>query len=266
MRENVGTRFLQDSDLLEQIAENTEGSGGSGGGTVDQGASGEEAWLVAAPTLLSAIQAVQTAVAAVQSAVAALPQNNVLGASNANIGDVDVLTLPSISAGEAHVGAVGGHGAIRAATLTRPADTTAYAAKDAISNSTSAPTYLTFANLARVSGGSGYIVKAQLMTNQSTNVAQYRLHLFNTAPTAINDNSPYTLLWANRASRVGYIDFGAAATEGSGSDAANSQNDTARLHFVTSGSASLFGILETLSAFTPASDQVFYIALSAEQD
>ena len=173
------------------------------------------------------------------------------------------------SGGDPHVPEhlVGGSMATSAATLTRPSDTTAYTAKDAVSNSTSAPTVLTFADLARVNAGSGYIVKARLMTNQSTNTARFRLHLYHTAPTAINDNAAHTLLWANRANRLGYIDFAATQTEGSGSDAATSQNDTVRLPFVcASGSRAVYGLLETLDAFTPASGQIIYIELTSDQN
>ncbi len=163
------------------------------------------------------------------------------------------------------IGQVGGYMATVPVTLTRPADTTAYAAKDAVSNSTSAPDVLTFSKLARLPGGSGYIVKARLMTNQSTNTARFRLHLYHTTPTAINDNAAHTLLWANRANRIGYIDFAACATEGTGSDAANSQNDTVRMPFVcASGSRAVYGLLETLDAFTPASGQIIYVELSTD--
>lgn len=165
------------------------------------------------------------------------------------------------------IGQVGGYMGPVAATITRPADTTAYAAKDAVADSTSAPTVLTFSKIARLPGSSGYIVKARLMTNQSTNTARFRLHLYHTAPTAINDNAAHTLLWANRANRVGYIDFPAAQTEGTGSDAANSQNDTVRMPFVcASASRHLYGLLETLDAFTPASGQIIYIELTADQN
>lgn len=199
--------------------------------------------------------------------VGALPAGtNAIGKLAANsgvdIGDVDVT---SIAAGENHLGEVGGNMSAVAVTLTRPADTNAYIAKDTISDSTSSPNYLTFSNVARVNQGTGYIIFARLLTDQSANIARYRLHLFHTAPTAINDNSPYTLLWANRASRIGYIDFEACQTEGSGSDMANSQNTWVRLAFqCASGSRAIYGILELLDAFTPASAQNFYIELRAE--
>lgn len=162
---------------------------------------------------------------------------------------------------------VGGNMAAVSAAITRPSDTTAYTAKDAVSDSTSAPTVLTFANLARVNAGSGYIVKGRLMTNQSTNTARFRLHLFHTSPTAINDNSPYTLLWANRANRLGYLDFASCQTEGSGSDAASALNDTVRLPFVcASGSRAVYGLLEAIDAFTPASGQLFYVELTTDNN
>lgn len=153
------------------------------------------------------------------------------------------------------------------AAFTRPADTTAYAAQDAVADSTSAPTVRTFTAAARVNGGSGYIMKARLMTDQSTNTARLRLHLYNAAPTAINDNAPQTLLWANRAARVGVITFNALATEATGSTGAETLDIVDRLPFVCAGGDSnLYGLLETLDTFTPASGQNFYLELTIDQN
>jgi len=170
-----------------------------------------------------------------------------------------------LGASETHVGEVGGNGDVVAATFTRPANVTAYASKDTVSDSTGSPTVLTFTNVARVNAGTGYIVKARIMTDQSTNVARYRLHLYNVAPTAINDNAAWTLLWANKEERIGHIDFDGCQTEGTGSDCANAVNATVRLHFAAA-TRTLYGLLETLDAFTPASGQNYYIELSAELD
>lgn len=173
----------------------------------------------------------------------------------------------SLPAAESHLGEVGGRlAAVAASELTRPSDTTAYAALDVISNSTSAPVVLTFTNLARITGGSGYIVKARVMTDQKVVVARFRLHLFHTAPTAINDNSPYLLLYANRANRIGQVDFSAAGTEdATNSTAASALAKDERLAFVcATGDRNVYGILETLDAFTPASGQKFYVELTAD--
>ncbi len=182
-------------------------------------------------------------------------------------GNFKVAVQESLPAGEAHIGEVGGNTAVVSASFTRPADTTAYAAKDAVSNSTSAPTVLTFTNLARINAGSGYITKARLMTDQAANVARFRLHLYHTAPTAINDNAQHAMLWANRANRIGFIDFEAMQTEGTGSDTANALNSTIRLAFVcAAASRTLYGLLETRDAFTPANAQNFFIELMSENN
>lgn len=156
---------------------------------------------------------------------------------------------------------------------TRPADTNAYAAKDAISESTSAGTVWTFTSIARAAGGSGYIVKANLQTDQTTNTESFRLHLFNAAPTAINDNVACSApLYANASSYVGTIDFPAARVEGTGATAAyaNATTNTSGcllpLAFVTAADANLYALLETPTGFTPASAQKITITLSAEVD
>jgi len=155
--------------------------------------------------------------------------------------------------------------AIVTASFTRPADANIYAANDVVGN-TGAPAVLTFANACRVAGGSGYITKMRLFTSQSTNVALYRLQLYTTAPAAIADNAPFTLLLANQATRASYIDIGPASTEGVGSDAANGLNADVRLAFkCAAASTSLFGILETKIIFTPDNAQTYFLALAVDQ-
>ena len=179
-------------------------------------------------------------------------------------GTIAVSNVPT----ENHLGEIGGRTVRVAATFARPADTSAYAALDTISTSTSAPVVITFSNMARVNAGSGYITKARIMTDQKTNTARFRLHLFHTAPTLTNDNAAFPLLWADRANRVGKIDFGAMTTEdATNSTCAESLNEAVRLSFTCeAANTALYGILETLDAFTPASGQNFYISLTAEQN
>ncbi len=172
-----------------------------------------------------------------------------------------------LGAAETHIGSIGGQKAVVQTVKVRPADTNAYAANDSVSDSTSAPTNFTFASLARVAGGTGYIVKARLITNNSATAARFRLHLFLSSVVGINDNAAYTALWAQRADRLGYIDFAALSTEGSGSDSAASLNATVRLPYNCGTSLrTIYGLLETLDAFTPASAQNFFIELTSEND
>lgn len=152
----------------------------------------------------------------------------------------------------------------------RPANATAYAAKDVVTTSTSAGRVLTFAGAAGYPGGGGDIIKARLMTNLKTCVSRFRLHLYHTAPTVINDADPMLLLYTDRAKRIGYIDFPACSSEDStNSDAAQaialgvSANLPLPFNPIAAGQA-LYGVLETLDAFTPGSTQKFYVELTIQ--
>jgi hypothetical protein len=176
-------------------------------------------------------------------------------------GNIGTIAYP----GEAHIGEIGGRTIVVAASFSRPPNTTPYNALAAVSNSVSAPAVITFANIARIAQGSGYITKARTLTDLSSITPRLRLQLYNAAPTAINDGSAQTLLWANRLIRIGYIDFDALTTEGSGSDAAGALNTAIRLAFnCASGDRNLYGLLETRDPFTPASGQDIFIELTAE--
>lgn len=158
-----------------------------------------------------------------------------------------------------------------AVEFTRPADTTAYTAKDAISNSTSSPSVLTFAGITPDVSQFGYITKVRLMTNNttwaSTNAAVFKLHLFHEPPTAINDNAPYTLLYTNRDKRIGTITFTALNTEGSGSDAANTLWTGALAFQSKASNNTIYGLLEVDSfsgTLTPTSGQSFYLEITTD--
>jgi len=185
--------------------------------------------------------------------------------------DGSLKTTAALTAGSV----VGSNVARVGVEFTRPSDTTAYAARDVVSNSTSSPSVITFADFARVNQGSGIIVRARLMSDKKDVTASFRLHLFHTAPTAINDNSPYLLLYANAANRIGQVDFPAMASEDPTNSTASATMRPAsdgsagppNLWFQSaSGSRAIFGMLETLGAFTPASGQKFYVELAAILD
>lgn len=159
--------------------------------------------------------------------------------------------------------------------FTRPSDTTAYAAKDVVCNSTSAPAVINFDNVARANNGTGLIVRARLMTDKKDVTARFRVHLYHTAPTAINDNSPYLLLYADVSKRIGVIDFPAMSSEDATNSTASStmrpSSDgvygTPNLWFQTAAAdRDVYAILETLDAFTPASGQKFTVELAAVLD
>lgn len=145
----------------------------------------------------------------------------------------------------------------------RPADTTAYAANDSVSNSTAAPVNIFF-TVARVEGGSGRIVKAQILTSQNTNTAQFRLHLNLNPQAAVNDNAAYPKPFAEQ---IAVLEFPAMKSSGAGSTAAWATLTGLDIPFVCdSNDTMIYGQLETASAFTPASGQIFVIELTVEQD
>lgn len=170
-------------------------------------------------------------------------------------------------AGENHVGAVGGHTVRVSGTKTRPDDTNAYAAYDAINESASAGTNWTFTGMARVSGGSGTIVDAILLCSDPALVARLEVDLYKANPTAINDNAEGTQLVGNNADYVGTVTFGAAAKPTTNSTVAKAVPATQiRVPFVCGASADLYGIVRTLDADTPIAQAVYLIIFKVYQD
>lgn len=152
--------------------------------------------------------------------------------------------------------------------ITRPANATAYAALDAVSNSSTAPTVLSFKDLGASGSGQaqGVVIGALLTTDQTTCTARFKIYLFSSSPTAINDNAAFTLLYADNSKYIGSISFDACATDGSGSTNATSLNTTIRLPVTLPIGTYIYGLLETLDAFTPASGQKIFIRLTTMSD
>lgn len=187
--------------------------------------------------------------------------------STGGVTDAELRATPlpvSLGADEDHLGAVGGSLAVVGAEVVRPAgNATPYTAKDVVGDGT----VTELALLARVNEGTGYIVKARVMTDKNDVTPRLRLHLFHTAPSAIADNAPYTLLYANADKRIGHIDLPAMGTEGTGSDASFASVLDARVAFkCAAGSRSVFVVIETLDAFTPNAGQKFFVQLAADQN
>jgi hypothetical protein len=170
-------------------------------------------------------------------------------------------------AGEAHIGQVGGTTVPITANKTRPNDTNAYAANDAVNESTSAGTPWTFTGAARISGGSGLIIGVQAKCTDPAIVARFEVDLYTAAPAgAVNDNAEATQLVADIANFVGTIIVPALAKRTTNSTFAIARDNTICQPFKTSGSANLFGIVRILDADTPIAQSVLYITLDIVQD
>ena len=148
--------------------------------------------------------------------------------------------------------------------VTRPADTTAYAAGDAISNSTTAPTSggFTLSNIARKSGGSVIITDVCVSSSNdpATRLAGEIL-IFNQAVTNINDNAAFAVSDAEIKTCIGIVPF---ALFDAGN---NGYAHISGLNFLATcvGSANLRFLLRARNAYTPANAEVLTITVKALQ-
>lgn len=152
------------------------------------------------------------------------------------------------------------------AILTRPDNTTAYAAGDAIGT---ADVVLFEFNFAAQGLPAGIILGARLIRQETTNTAaRFRAYVHDGVPPTLpaGDNAPHPLLWANRASRRGIIDFSSpittdAADAGACLDYEGVELSTRPIRFAGDGIVRV--ILTTRDAFTPVASRGYEIQLSA---
>lgn len=216
------------------------------------------------------LDTVETKLQAIADDIVAATVSTVTSDQASNAAGLPVRQVP----GETHVGALGGHTIVQAAsgTITRPADTTAYASGELVANSVTAGsvTNLQFTTAARISGGSGLIVGARIQksTNSVTNAA-FRLHLFSVAPTytSAGDNSALsTVVVASAKGYLGYVDITAMTAFSDvawGTGAID--NSRGNAPFVAAAQI-IYGLLEARGAYTPGNAEVFTVSLMALQD
>jgi hypothetical protein len=148
--------------------------------------------------------------------------------------------------------------------VTRPADTTAYAVNDAMSDSTSAPTAggFTFTSAARKSGGSGIILDAWVCTSADpATVLQGEIFLFDTSVTNINDNAAFAISDTEVKTCVGVIPFQMTDIGNNGGAHVQDLN----IMFTCSGSANLRFLIRVKNAYTPVSGEVLTTKLKILQ-
>ncbi len=160
---------------------------------------------------------------------------------------------------------------VRVSTTKALASATAYHAEDVLSEHASTGTDWDFAAVAKVNGGSGYIVKAQAVCETTAVTPRLTLFLFTTAPTSTNnDHAQNTaLLHADLANYIGKIDFPAMEDLGTGdseSVASPSTYGNLPLAFNCATAADdLYGVLVTRDAFTNTATNDMTITLVVEQ-
>jgi hypothetical protein len=145
------------------------------------------------------------------------------------------------------------------ATITRPANITAYTALDVVGGAFELPVSLGSNQDIQIVSSCLRIDIAAIPAGMTT----FRLHLYSaTPPSAIADNAAFDLTAADRAVYLGYIDMGTALDLGATLFCeADNINRSVRL---TGGS--LFGYLVTTGGFTPAANsEVYSVAIHAKE-
>jgi hypothetical protein len=152
------------------------------------------------------------------------------------------------------------------ASYTRPADTTQYTAGDVLSNSTSAPTVLTFK--AAIKNGHSTLKAAWCIDSAAeATKPDLELWLFHTSPAAVNDNAAFTITDAEALTFVGVVDFAVATFKAS---ALNSVCQKLALDIPLRGAIDpradktqdLYGIVVVRNTYTPVSGEVFTFVLA----
>lgn len=147
-------------------------------------------------------------------------------------------------------------------TITRPADTSAYVANDALADSTSAPTAggFTLSNACRTSGGSGFITNLTVVSsNDPATTLQGEIWVFDSAPTAVNDNAAFALSDADALKLVAVLPFAlSSTTAGSGTNSYFNQPGM-NVGYTCAGSANLRYLVKVKAAYTPASGETLTV-------
>ena len=255
----------------EMIARGVSGGGGGGGGGGDASATNQQTQITRLEEIRSRLDDLKTYTDGLEGYTDQLEGFSLiirdrLPTALSASGNLKTAIAESLPGGENFLGAVGGRTTLIQTSFIRPADTTVYAVGDSISNSTTSPSIITFANAARVSGGSGVIVGARLAksTNVITN-ANFRLWLYTATSSNTNDNAALSLTWANRADTIGYIDFSSPVQ---GTDYAEFIGffPNSQYAFKSASGISIFGKLQALGAYTPGNAEQFFLEISVLQD
>lgn len=153
-----------------------------------------------------------------------------------------------------------------AANLTRPADTTAYAAGDVVADSTSAPTIITFPRA--TADALSYIQQATIVSSQNAATKpDLELWLFDTAITMDNDNAAFTPTDAELRTLLGVIAFPVASFKVGDAGAAAVGNvicDVQGLNIQINSTPTvnaIYGVLVVRNAYAPVSAERFDIRL-----
>jgi len=174
-------------------------------------------------------------------------------------------TITSSSIANAPLGSPNGN-VVSLCSFTRPADTTVYTALDVISDSTSTAKVLAFPT----AGRSGKVT-AITVAMEETAATDLALWLFDSEPTNFLDNAAFALVLADAPKLVYRAILTTAKKVSAGGFQVYEAQDlnSASLPSVrpfSTATGMLYGILQTVTGYTPASAKAFYVRLGMEVD
>jgi len=145
------------------------------------------------------------------------------------------------------------------ATFNRPSNTTAYAAGDAVNNSTSEPTAMEF-TIADTRGSHFVITRAILVSsNPAATPISAKIHLFNTTFTPSDDNAATAFTDALADTGGMKITFDDTHSN-SNNYTVQTENLWSQGQLATTDTK-LYGTLESIAAYTPVSGETFSVYL-----
>lgn len=180
---------------------------------------------------------------------------------------VDPSNTPIGGSSSTGVVTVSGTTAVVGGSSTRPADTTAYASGDLVANSVTAGSVVPITVAAgRVVNGTGMVRRVRLKKSGAvlTN-AQFRVHLYKDTPTVTNgDNMAWLSTESNYLGACDVTMDQAFSNAAKGIGVPNAGSD---INFdCSSGTANIFALIEARAAYTPASAEVFTLAVEVLQN
>lgn len=145
------------------------------------------------------------------------------------------------------------------ALLVRSDNISTYAVGDVVSST--AGSVITFTDVAEAADAQFLINGIRMRIDAASipsGIGNFRLHLYKAEPTAIADNTAFNLPAADRDKYLGYITIPTPADLG---DTLWAQDDNLNVRGRLGATTSLYGILETLAAYTPTASTVKTIIL-----
>ena len=168
---------------------------------------------------------------------------------------------------------LGGLQAVASNTMTRPADTTAYAQYDLVANSTTAGsvTGLVFPNAVRFDLECARFERLRLRKSSASQTnATFRVYLFTALPTlSVGDNgvlntSGGVMAIDDMDKLVGWFDVTMNRSGTAGAWGVGTPNAGPALTIKPASGTSLYGLIEATAAYTPTSGETFNAVLEGQ--